>query len=107
MKKILVILFAIALMAGCMSANSVYDGWKPSHTVANSDGSTTFEFLFAANDFNSDKASQRIDEYCTRYKSENGFTAYQVMSTNYADRDGQVDPSRKYTRVLVQVKFRT
>ena len=105
MKKVMVILFVGSLLAGCMSANYVYDGSQPRSTVANADGSTTFEFLYPASGFNGNKASQRIDEYCVRYRNENGLTGYEVLDMNYSNHWDQSKPGTMNTHVLVQVRF--
>ena len=67
MKKVLVILLAIAVLGGCASTpmSSVYDGAKPSHVIQNGDGTTTFEFVFPYGGWDQDMAKQRINEYLT------------------------------------------
>jgi hypothetical protein len=105
MKKVMVILFVGSLLAGCMSANYVYDGSQPRSTVANGDGSTTFEFLYPESDFNGNKASQRIDEYCVRYRNENGLTGYEVLGMSYSNHRDLTKPGAMNTHVLVQVRF--
>ena len=135
MKKTLVILFVVALMAGCASTpmSSVYDGAKPSHVIANGDGSTTFEFTFPYdNNWNADMAMQRMDEYLTGYAKENGFAGYDVLKVDgkliektntgsavlvliaagaggYAHNDKPTPEAKRdaFARILVQVKFKT
>jgi hypothetical protein len=107
MKKLLFVLIAGALLAGCMSANSAYDGSSPSRTVANSDNLATFEFVYPASGFNGEKALQRIDEYCVRYGRENRLSAYEVISVDYSNQEDQKNPDTIYTHILVQVRFRS
>jgi hypothetical protein len=107
MRKILILLSAVALLAGCMTVSSAYDGATPSRTSENADGSRTFEFLFPASVYDGNMATQRIDEYLTRYVKENGLTSYEVLSTNYSQTDIQEIRKTRYTRVLAQVEFTT
>ncbi|MGA2380352.1 MAG: hypothetical protein ABSG85_13710 [Spirochaetia bacterium] len=130
MKKILVVLFAGALLAGCMTVSSIYDGAKPSRIVENSDGSSTFEFLFPPNDYDGNMAGQRIGEYFANYIKEKGFTGYEIVSVNSQTvdkasgsssfgaflqnwgngaqgKEANASPNKTYIRVLAQVKFKT
>lgn len=129
MKKILVIMFAVAVLAGCMTVSSIYDGAKPSRIVDNSDGTTTFEFLFPPNDFDGKMAGQRLDEYFTNYIKEKGFTGYEIVDVNSkavektsgassfgsflsawgsaeSGQENKSKPSKTYIRILAQVKFK-
>jgi len=107
MKKILILLCTAALLAGCMTVSSAYDGATPSRAVENPDGTRTFEFLFPTSVFDGNKATQRINEYLTRYIRDNGMTSYEVMSTAYSQTDIQEMRRTRYTRVLAQVQFTT
>jgi uncharacterized lipoprotein YajG len=107
MKRILLLLGAAALLAGCMTVSSAYDGATPSRTVENTDGSTTFEFLFPANVFDENMATQRINEYLTLYTRENALSSYDILSTSYSQTDVQEIQKTRYTRVLAQVEFTT
>jgi hypothetical protein len=107
MKKILVLLGVVALLGGCMTVSSAYDGATPSRTSENADGSRTFEFLFPSNVFDGNMATQRINEYLTLYVKENGLISYEVLSTNYSQTDIQEIRKTRYTRVLAQVEFTT
>jgi hypothetical protein len=107
MKKLLFVLIAGTMLAGCMSANSMYDGSEPTRTVGNNDGVTMFEFVYPASGFNPEKALQRIDEYCVRHSRENGLSAYEVLTVDYSNHEDITNPDTRYTHVLVQVRFRS
>lgn len=107
MKKLLYVLIAGTILAGCMSANSRYDGSEPIRTFGNNDGVTTLEFVYPASGFDGEKALQRIDEYCVRYSRENGLSAYEVLKVDYSNHEDITDPDTRYTHVLIQVKFRS
>ncbi len=78
----LVALIVVLFMTGCATVSSIYDGARPNKTVENRDGTTTFEFLFPASDFDVDLASKRIDEYVMDHGSAKGYTDYDLMSVN-------------------------
>jgi hypothetical protein len=80
MKKILVAVFAVALLAGCATISSIYNGARPNKVVENRDGTITFEFLFPAKGIDSKMALQRMDEYLAGYASDNGFSGYDQIS---------------------------
>ena len=127
-----VVLLAVAMLAGCMSApmSSVSTGARPSHVLQNGNGTTTFEFLFP-NDSSWDKdlAMQRISEYLATYARFNGFSGYDTISGAVqllakpnevsagmdilADaaagnsRDAPSPGQAKFVRVIEQVRFRT
>jgi hypothetical protein len=105
MKKLLFVLVAGTMLAGCMSANWRYDGSEPTRTFGNNDGVTTFEFVYPASGFDSVKALQRIDEYCVRHSRENGQSAYEVLKVDYSNHENITDPDTRYTHVVVQVRF--
>ena len=135
MKKILSVLLALVVLAGCASTpmSSVYNGAKPSHVIANGDGSTTFEFMFHYdNDWDGNMAMQRINEYLTSYASQNGFSGYDTINVDgkviektntgsaiaagfanfgagYSHSDSPpVEPKKdEFVRALVQVRFKT
>jgi|GEM_PF-1770846 len=128
MKKILVIMFAVVILAGCMTVSSIYDGAKPSRIIENSDGLSTFEFLFPPNDFDGKMAAQRIDEYFARYINEKGYVGYEIVSVNSqsiekasssvgsflsawgsaeSGQQNKSNPNKTYVRILAQVKFKT
>ncbi len=131
MKRALVVL-VVALLAGCASApmSSVSNGAKPSHTLENGDGTTTFEFLFPYdNTWDRSMALQRVDEYLATYARVNGFSGYNVIrvadqllsritggsvaldilanAAAGASEDTSPPAQAKYVRVIEQVKFRT
>lgn len=104
MKKSLIILCAV-MLAGCMSVSSTYDGAKPVHSVQNTDGSATFEFLFEGSEFDGIKASQRIDEYFAGYRNEKELGGYEIMDISYSETGAQSIPRKMHTRVFVRVLF--
>jgi hypothetical protein len=131
MKRTLVVL-VVALLAGCMSApmSSVSSGARPSHTIENGDGTTTFEFLFPYdNTWDKSMALQRVDEYLATYTRVNGFSGYNAISVatqllsripagsagldilasaaGGASNDTAQPEQAKYVRVMEQVRFRT
>ena len=134
MKRILGVLFTVAVLAGCASTpmSSIYDGAKPSHVIENGDGSTTFEFVFPYDDFDGKMAMQRINEYLISYSSGKGFSGYDIENvdgkvidkpngghvlgaflSNWGNNEAQNNrppvEARKdqFIRALVQVKFKT
>lgn len=77
------IIGAVAVLAGCMSApmSSVNGRARPTHTIENGDGTTTFEFVFPYDgNWNLDMAKQRIKEYLTTYARLNGFSGYVTIN---------------------------
>jgi hypothetical protein len=107
MMKLLYVLVAGTILAGCMSANSKYDGSEPARTFGNSNGVTTLEFVYPARSFDGQKALQRIGEYCVRYSRGNGMSAYQVLTVDYSNHQDITDPDTRYTHVVVEVEFRS
>src|SRR5208283_1660702 len=100
MNKLLFVLIAGTILAGCMSANSTYDGSEPMRTFASNDGVTTFEFVYRASGFDREKALQRIDEYCVRYSRENGLSTYEVLKVDYSNHEDITDLDTRYTHVV-------
>ena len=133
MSKMLVAGLLVLGLVGCASTpmSSIYDGAKPSHVIANGDGSTTFEFMFPYADFDGNMAMQRINEYLNSYTKDQGLTGYEILNvdarviekTSTGSTVGaalqnwgsglqgstQTHEARKdqFVRALVQVKFKT
>ena len=117
-------------LTGCVTVSSIYTGANPNHTIENADGTTTFEFLFDASDYDGNLAAQRVREYLAGYSKANGFGSFDVVSVNaaYVEKSdtganalhavgaglsaygGNFTPPEHFTtlyvRVLVEIKFK-
>src|SRR5271157_1710138 len=85
MRKLLVLAFAVAVLAGCKSVpffSTSYGEAHPYNSFDNDDGSTTIEFKFILDRFDAKEAMQRIDEFLTKYSGEKGFTGYNVENVD-------------------------
>src|SRR5208337_711828 len=85
MRKLLVLAFAAAVLTGCNSVpffSTSYGEAHPYNDFDNKDGSTTIEFKFTLDQFNTRQAMQRIDEFLTKYSGEKGLTGYDVENVD-------------------------
>jgi hypothetical protein len=103
-KKLPIIFVLFVLISGCASitVSSIYDTARPNHIVLNEDGSTTFEFLFPAEDYDGTAALERIHEFLGKYSAENGFMGYDVLNTNGAT----LEKTHRYFRLIVGARFK-
>ncbi len=85
MRKLLVLAFAVAVLAGCKSVpffSTSYGEAHPYNSFDNNDGSTMIEFKFTLDQFDTRRAMQRIDEFLTKYSGEKGLTGYDVENVD-------------------------
>ncbi len=135
MRKLLILVLVISFLEGCASGffppvSTIYAKANANHVTDNGDGSTTFEFKFVLDPFDTRKALQRIDEFLAGYASDKKFTGYAVEKVNdkavekgtsgsdwvapasatfvmsAADKT-TVSGKDRYGRILVQARFTT
>lgn len=94
--RIILVLAVVLLFVGCVTTPS----FAPDKTIENTDGTVTFQFLFAEDGYNGDEAIFRIKEFLVSYMAENNFTKYIVL---YAKA---TKIPKHYIQCIVNVRFR-
>lgn len=83
MKKILGILIVVifALVTGsCMTTTDMFHDAQPNKIVQNSDGTTTFEFIFQGENYSDEITKIKLQEYLDSYTKSNGYASYTIVA---------------------------